>query len=66
MLGDLPVDDTHCVDRLEAHLPAGSRNTEEVAEVGAVISLIGRDYITVGLLPMDLRGEVGNASRSRR
>ena len=37
MLGDPPVDDTHCVDRLEAHLPAGSRNTEEVAEMGAVI-----------------------------
>jgi hypothetical protein len=53
MLGDPPVDDTHCVDRLEAHLPAGSRNTEEVAEMGTVISLIGHDHITVGILPMD-------------
>jgi hypothetical protein len=59
MLGDPPVDDTHCVDRLAAHLPAGSRNAKEVAEVGAVISLIGHDHITVGLLPMDLRSEVG-------
>src|SRR6476469_9392672 len=59
MLGDPPIDDAHCVDRLEAHLPAGSRNTEEVAEMGAVISLKRRDHITVGLLPMDVRGEVG-------
>ena len=49
MLGDPPVDDTHCVDCLEAHLPAGSRNTEEVAEVGSVINPIGHDHITVGL-----------------
>ena len=59
MLGDPPIDDAHCVDHLEAHFPAGSRNTEEVAEMGAVISLKRRDHITVGLLPMDLRGEVG-------
>jgi hypothetical protein len=59
MLGDPPIDDTHCVNRLEAHLPASRRNAEEVAEMGAVIGLIGGDDITVGLLPMDRRSEVG-------
>jgi hypothetical protein len=59
MFGDPPIDDAHCVDRLEAHLSASSQNTEEVAEMGAVISLIGGNDITFGLLPMDLRSEVG-------
>src|SRR6478735_5611715 len=59
MLDDPSIDDTHCVNRLEAHLPASSRNAEEVPEMGAVIGFIGGDDITVGLLPMNLRSEVG-------
>ena len=57
--GDLAVDHAHRVDPRHGHRPAGRREAEEVAAVGAAKELERRHQAAVGGLPADLRGEVG-------
>src|SRR3954470_12234379 len=59
VLGDLAVNDPHGVDRLKMNFPAGGRDAEEVAPMGAMIDFVGGDEIAIGALPVDLRAEVG-------
>jgi hypothetical protein len=59
VVGDLSVADSHGVDRFELDGLAGGGDAEKVAEMGAVVDLVGGDDVTVDGLPMDLGPEVG-------
>jgi hypothetical protein len=59
VLGDLAVANTHGVDGFELDGSACRRDAEKVAEMGAVIDLVGRDQVGLDRLPTDLRAEVG-------
>jgi hypothetical protein len=59
VVGDLSVADPHRVDRFELDGLAGGSDTEKVAELSAVVGLVGGDDVAVDGLPMDLGPEVG-------
>src|SRR5258705_6176768 len=59
MVGDLSVADPHRVDRFELDGLAGGGDTEKVAELSAVVGLVGGDDVAVDGLPMDLGPAVG-------
>jgi hypothetical protein len=59
VIGDLSVANPHGVDRFELDGLAGGGDAEKVAEVGAVVGLLGGDDVGIDGLPMDLGSEVG-------
>src|SRR6476619_5597961 len=58
MLGDLTIDNTHCIDGLEADLGACAADAEKISSMRAVLSLERSDHVAVNALPMNLRGEI--------
>ena len=61
MLGNLAVPHAHDIDGLELNFATSRRDAEEVPFVRAMISLIRRDAIAVGKLPMDFSMKVGES-----
>src|SRR6476619_2951648 len=59
VVGDLPVANSHRVDRFELNGLTGGGDAEQVAEVGAVVDLERRDDVAVDGLPQNLGLEVG-------
>jgi hypothetical protein len=58
VLGDLTVDDAHCIDGLEADFGACAGDAKKIPSMRAVISLEGSDHVAVDALPMNLRREI--------
>jgi len=58
VLGDLTIDDAHCIDGLEADFGARASDSKKIPPMRAVISLEGGDHVPVYALPMNLRREI--------
>src|SRR6478735_2695745 len=58
MLGDLTVDDAHCIDGLEADFGACASDSQKTPSMRAVISLKRGDHVSVDALPVNLRREI--------
>jgi hypothetical protein len=59
VIGELSVLDAEDVYGVEVDSPAGRGYAEKLAMVGAVVGLVGGDFVGIDCLPMDLGIQIG-------